>query len=37
MTIVAVCGCGSRGVNSYAKYSLVHPEKMKVVAGGRFR
>lgn len=33
MITVAVCGCGSRGVNSYAKYALVHPDKMKVVAG----
>ena len=28
MITVAVCGCGSRGVNSYAKYALVHPGEL---------
>ncbi len=28
-----VCGCGSRGLYSYAPYQKAHPERMKIVAG----
>ncbi len=29
----AICGCGSRGLEAYASYQKIHPEKMKIVAG----
>ena len=30
---VAICGCGSRGLDAYAPYQTAHPERMKIVAG----
>lgn len=33
----AVCGCGSRGLEAYASYQKVHPEKMRIVAGADCR
>lgn len=33
----AVCGCGSRGLEAYASYQKIHPEKMKIVAGADCR
>ena len=29
----AICGCGCRGLEAYAAYQKMHPEKMKIVAG----
>ena len=33
----AICGCGSRGLEAYASYQKVHPEKMRIVAGADCR
>lgn len=33
----AICGCGCRGLEAYAPYQRLHPEKMKVVAGADIR
>lgn len=33
----AICGCGSRGLEAYAKYQKFFPEKMKIVAGADTR
>ena len=30
---VAICGCGSRGLDAYAPYAAAHPDRMKIVAG----
>ncbi len=30
---VAICGCGSRGLDAYAPFQTAHPELMKIVAG----
>ena len=30
---VAICGCGSRGLDAYAPFQTAHPEQMKIVAG----
>ena len=30
---VAICGCGSRGLDAYAPFQTAFPEKMKIVAG----
>ncbi len=30
---VAICGCGSRGLDAYAPFQTAHPERMKIVAG----
>lgn len=29
---VAICGCGSRGIDAYSAYQKSHPERMKIVA-----
>ncbi len=29
---VAICGCGSRGLDAYAPFQTAYPEKMKIVA-----
>ena len=29
----AICGCGVRGLEAYAGFQKLHPEKMKIVAG----
>ncbi len=29
----AICGCGCRGLEAYASFQKLHPEKMKIVAG----
>ena len=34
---VAICGCGSRGLDAYAPYAKEHPERMRVVAGADLR
>lgn len=33
----AICGCGNRGLEAYAPYQTLHPEKMKIVAGADCR
>ena len=33
----AICGCGCRGLEAYARYQKLHPEKMKIVAGADVR
>ena len=33
MYTVAICGCGSRGLDAYALYSREHPDRMRVAAG----
>lgn len=33
----AICGCGCRGLEAYASYQKLHPEKMKIVAGADIR
>lgn len=33
----AICGCGVRGLEAYASYQKLYPEKMKVVAGADIR
>ena len=33
----AICGCGNRGLETYAAYQDTHPEQMKVVAGADCR
>ena len=33
----AICGCGSRGLEAYASYQKVHPERMQIVAGADCR
>ena len=30
---LAICGCGSRGLDAYPPYQKDHPDKMKIVAG----
>lgn len=37
MVTFAICGCGSRGLEAYAAYQNIHPEKMKIVAGADCR
>ena len=34
---VALCGCGSRGLDAYAPFQKEHPELMKIVAGADAR
>ena len=29
----AICGCGNRGLEAYASYQKLHPERMRIVAG----
>ena len=31
--MVAICGCGSRGLDAYAPYAKLHPDRMEVTAG----
>ena len=33
----AICGCGSRGLEAYAPYQELHPERMRIVAGADSR
>ena len=33
----AICGCGCRGLEAYARYQKLHPEEMKIVAGADIR
>ena len=33
----AICGCGNRGLEAYASYQSLHPERMRVVAGADSR
>lgn len=33
----AICGCGCRGLEAYAPYQKLHPDKMKIVAGADIR
>ena len=33
----AICGCGNRGLEAYASYQRLHPERMRVVAGADSR
>ena len=33
----AICGCGDRGLDSYAPYQKQHPGEMKIVAGADTR
>ena len=33
----AICGCGARGLESYAPYQNAHPDKMKIAAGADTR
>ena len=33
----AICGCGNRGLDAYAPYQDLHPERMKIVAGADSR
>ena len=34
---VAICGCGSRGLDAYAPFQTAHPELMKITAGADAR
>ena len=31
--MVAICGCGRRGLDAYAPYAKLHPDRMEVTAG----
>ena len=33
----AICGCGDRGLDSYAPYQELHPQEMKITAGADIR
>ncbi len=33
----AICGCGNRGLETYAAYQSAHPEQMRVIAGADCR
>ncbi|MDD3334219.1 MAG: Gfo/Idh/MocA family oxidoreductase [Eubacteriales bacterium] len=34
---VAICGCGCRGLEAYAPYQKMNPDRMKIVAGADIR